>query len=399
MSEGIERYATWLHERRYNRAYVIGRVQILFHFAEYAQQRGVCSMEQLPPLVTPFVDGWTKAHHRRAHKGGREALERRTRRPIYACLRLLIPGFQTSATLPVPFATIAPGYFQHLSQQRGLRERTVHAHVRQLGRLETYLSKIGLSDVTQFSPLIISSYVTDRGRHDGPRVIQECCSVLKSFLSYLYREGLLDRDLSGAVEAPRHYRLARVPRSISWADVEQMLNVVDRRAPVGRRDYVILLLLITYGLRAREVAALTLDDFDWKRQRLLVLERKAGHSTAYPLTPTIADAVVDYLKNGRPQSSGRYLFVQQCAPYQRINDICVSQRVTLYLRKAGIRVHRAGSHTLRHSCVQRLVEATLSLKTIGDYVGHRSAASTRVYTKVDIEGLRQVCLGDGEVVL
>src|SRR5262249_62352639 len=115
---------------------------------------------------------------------------------------------------------------------------------------------------------------------------------------------------------------------------------------------------------AREVAALTLDDLDWKHERLRVPERKAGHSTAYPLSPLVGEALVEYLRHGRPEGSERTLFFQAHAPYAPLTWVAIAQRSARYLRKAGIAVPRAGSHTLRHTCVQRLVEAGFDLKTI-----------------------------------
>ena len=176
-----------------------------------------------------------------------------------------------------------------------------------------------------------------------------------------------------------------------------MLEAVDRRTVVGRRDYAMLLLLVTYGLRAREVAALTLDDIDWSHDRLRIPERKAGHSTAYPLSPLVGEAIIDYLKSGRPTTQSRRVFFRSIAPCEPIEFNAVSCRVTYYLQQAGIVVPRSGSHTLRHTCVQRLVDAGWPLRSIGDYVGHRSPASTEVYSKVAIETLREVACGsDGE---
>ena len=116
--------------------------------------------------------------------------------------------------------------------------------------------------------------------------MQSLCSILKVFFRYLYRVNLMTRDLGKSIESPRHYRLSSLPRSITWEEVERMLLKVDRRSAVGKRDYATLLLLVTYGLRAREIAALTLDDIDWKRDRIDIRGRKAGYSTAYPLDPT-----------------------------------------------------------------------------------------------------------------
>jgi integrase/recombinase XerD len=142
-----------------------------------------------------------------------------------------------------------------------------------------------------------------------------------------------------------------------------------------------------------------LDDIDWKRERLAVPERKAGHSTTFPLAVSVGEALVDYLRHGRPQTSSRRVFFRAAAPVAPIGPAAVSSRARHYLLKAGIEVPRPGSHTLRHTCVQRLVDADFALKTIGDFVGHRSAKSTEIYAKVAVESLREVALGDGEEVL
>lgn len=181
--------------------------------------------------------------------------------------------------------------------------------------------------------------------------------------------------------------------------MNSILARVDRRTPAGRRDYAILLLLVVCGLRAREIAALALDDIDWKRERLAIPERKAGHSTAFPITATLGEALDAYLKDGRPKTTDRHVFFRAAAPLRPIGSAAVSSRARHYLLKAGIDVPRPGSHTLRHSAVQRLVDADFDLKTIGDFTGHRSARSTEVCAKVAVEALREVALGDGEEVL
>jgi integrase/recombinase XerD len=177
------------------------------------------------------------------------------------------------------------------------------------------------------------------------------------------------------------------------------LETVDRRTHTGKRDFAILLLLVTYGLRAREVSKLTLDDIDWKRERLYIIGRKAGQSTAYPLSVSAGEAIVDYIKYGRPATQDRHLFFRSYAPRTPITHGAISTLASLYIRKAGIKVIRPGSHTLRHTCAQRLVDASFSFKLIGDYVGHRSLSSTEIYTKVDIESLRKVVAENEEDIL
>ena len=229
--------------------------------------------------------------------------------------------------------------------------------------------------------------------------MRELCCVLRVFLRYLYQERVVARDLSHTIEASHIYRLSDIPRSISWGEVALLLEKVDRRTPTGKRDYAILLLLVTYGLRAREVSKLTLDDIDWKRERLYILERKAGQSTAYPLSMPAVEAIIDYIKHGRPETPDRHLFFRAYAPRTPITHGAISTLTSHYIRKAGIQVVRPGSHTLRHTCAQRLVDASFSFKLIGDYLGHRSLTSTEIYTKVDIEALRKVVCENEEDIL
>jgi site-specific recombinase XerD len=174
------------------------------------------------------------------------------------------------------------------------------------------------------------------------------------------------------------------------------LEGIDIRTAVGKRDYAILLLLITYGLRSSEVAALTLDHFDWERERFVISDRKAGHQTAYPLSSIVGKAIIDYLKNGRPNTKDRHIFCLAKAPRGPLTHKVVSDRVRYYLQKSGVQVHRPGSHTLRYTCVQRLVDAEFSFKVIGDYVGHASPYTTKNYSMIDVERLRKVAIDQEE---
>ena len=219
------------------------------------------------------------------------------------------------------------------------------------------------------------------------------------FLRYAHREGVLSADLSGAVGWPQVYRLSNIPRSISWDDVNRVLASVDRRTEAGRRTTRSCSSSSPTAFAAGRSRRSALDDIDWKNDRLRVPERKAGHSTAFPLSPVVGEAILDYLRHGRPETSDRHLFFRAVAPRRPIGAAAVSSLCRAYLLGAGVDVPRPGSHTLRHSAVQRLIDADFDLKTIGDFVGHRSSRSTEVYAKVAVEALREVALGDGEAVL
>jgi integrase/recombinase XerD len=401
LGEPVERYVTWLNEQGYGARNVFRRVPLLLRFGTHAQANGAKTWEELPQHVQSFVDGWTREHglNRRTQRT-RKSVAHEVRGPIEQMIRLLVPGFAiTGRRKPFPFAAQAPGFVAHLRDERGLRPATLLTYRHYLRHLDSYLTDIKVGSLRELSPAILSAFVTNKGEGWGMSMVGGLCGSLRVFLRYLFREKVIAKDLSQTVEGPKKYRLASIPRSISWPEVERMLAVVDRRSAVGKRDYAILLLLVTYGLRGREVAALALEDIDWERERLKVPERKAGHSTAYPLSPIVGQAIVDYLKHGRPQTADRHIFYRVMAPLAPMTDGAVSSRASYYLHQAGVPVPRPGSHTLRHTCVQRLIDAHFSLKVIGDYVGHASPESTAIYAKVSLENLREVALGDGEEVV
>ena len=401
LAEPIERYVTKLHDQGYAARNVYRRVPMLMAFGAFAQARGAKALADLPSQVRPFVEHRISSRLARCRdQRTRQHLASEVRGPIEQMLRLVLPDFAgTGRGRPFPFIEQAPGLLAHLRDERGLRPATVRMHGQCLRHLELYLQEIQAVSVKDLSPSVLSAFVTSRSATWGMSMLGSLCASLRVFARYLYREKLVAQDLSSSIEGPRHYRLSSIPRSISWAEVERMLAAVDRRDALGKRDYAILLLLVTYGLRGHEVAALTLDDIDWERERLRVPERKAGHSTAYPLSPIVGEAIVDYLKHGRPQRAERRIFYRVLAPWNPMTASGVSCRASYYLHKAGVSVPRAGSHTLRHTCVQRLLDAHFPLKTIGDYVGHASPESTAIYGKVSVENLREVALGDGEEVL
>ena len=402
LGEPIQRYVTWLHEHGYVARNIFRRVPTLMHFARYSQDHGAKAWADLPAQVEPFVE--QLVHERGVNcrdEQARRSLARDFRNPIHQMLRLVVPDFAGNSRehLPFPFVGEVPGLCGYLQQERGISPNTLHNYVYCLRSLETYLKSVGVAKLNELSPTILSAFVTVRGQEWGKSALKGLCSTVRVLLTYLHREGLLARDLSPSVQAPKSYRLAGIPRSIPWSDVQRMLEGVDRRTGTGRRDYAILLLLVTYGLRSREVAALTLEDLNWEQERLRVPERKAGHSTAYPLSPIVGEAILDYLKNGRPKTTDRHVFFRSFAPPGPLGAPAISERAAHYLRRTGVKVPRPGSHTLRHTCVQRLVDAHFSLKDIGDYVGHGSPESTRIYSKVDVQTLREVALGNGEEVL
>ena len=398
----IEQYVAWMAEHRYTERSVLHRVPILVRFGEFAKSNGANDLMHLPEHVEPFVQAWIRERTRGKSPNRIYKTAQEVRNPIYQMLQLVVPDYVSPGRPHKPdnpFEQQAPHFLTYLVEEKGLRPSSIYLYRFHLRQFSAYLKRIELNNLESLSPMIISSFIAEYGPKVAWTTLRNACGVLRVFFRYLYRENVLTRDISSLVEFPRAYRDAHIPRSISWEQVEQVLAAVDRRSTCGKRDYAILLLLATYGLRASEVASLTLDDIDWHNERLQIRDRKAGNTTTYPLSAVVGAAIIDYLKNARPTTTHREIFMRSLAPLAPIGSAAVVARAAHFIHKAGISVPRAGSHVLRHSCVQHLLNTNFSLKDIADYIGHRNLSSTQIYGKIAVEQLRDVAIGDGEDVL
>jgi site-specific recombinase XerD len=397
----IEQYVESLSEKRAAVQTVRAAVQRLTRFNEFALSRGATTWEELPTLGEAFIAHWIHEHSGYCRTAqDHAAVKAQVRVPVEGLLRLLLPGFQSSQReVPLPFASAAPGFFIYLVEERGLRPTTVLRYRHYLRFFEAYLDQVDSPALSALTPALINAFIIERAKTLAPGGVGGYGTVLRMFFRYLYREGVITSELSRAVPRGRTYQHSAIPRAISRADVQRALDTVDRRDAIGKRDYAIMLLLSQYGLRSREIAAIQLEDIDWNQALLHVTGRKGGHATIYPLSASVGDAIIEYLRHGRPDLDHRTLFVTSMMPYAPISHWCASVRASKYLRGAGIEVYRPGSHTFRHSCVQRLVDADIPFKVIGDYVGHRHPASTQIYSKVALHKLRALAIGDAEAML
>src|SRR4051812_30773066 len=246
----IERYVAWLAERGYSVRCVLRRVPLLVAFGEFARLKGARSVADLPDHVDAFVDKRV-GESRDAHRGMGQTFVRDIRGPVEQLLRLVVVGFEGTGRPhhAVPFAEAVPGFFGYLTSERGLRPESVVSYRHHLDRFEAYLGRVGVAGLHELSPALLSAFVAERsGAGLAKTTVREGCGVLRVFLRYAHREGLVRAELWKAVGWPQAYRLSTIPRSISWDDVGKVLAAVDRRTPCGKRDYAILLLLATYGL-------------------------------------------------------------------------------------------------------------------------------------------------------
>jgi integrase/recombinase XerD len=223
----------------------------------------------------------------------------------------------------------------------------------------------------------------------------EMVATLRGVLRHLHERGLIARDLACLMKGPTIYALEGIPSTLRPEDVRCALAALKQdRSPAGRRDYAIWMLLTTYGLRGGEVKALRLSDIDWRHERLRIRHGKTGAYSELPLLSKPANALLDYLRHGRPATTARAVFLRAQAPYRPLSyGTHLHGVVSRRLAAVGVvPAGKHGSHALRHARAISLLRGGVSLKVIGDVLGHRSAQSTAAYLKLATEDLRSVAL-------
>jgi integrase len=215
-------------------------------------------------------------------------------------------------------------------------------------------------------------------------------------------EGTIPRDLRDHVPKVRQYKDARIPSVWRREDVESLLSAVDRSSAKGKRDYAILMLTCRLGLRVGDVRTLRLEDLNWNEARMEISQDKTKKPLTLPLIEEVGEALIDYLRHGRPKTKHREVFLKLRAPfgpYSCNNNLHAV--ITTYRRRAGIKLQSQASkglHSLRHTLATHLLEEGIPLEVISDILGHVSLESTQVYAKVDINALRTAALDCREVI-
>lgn len=293
---------------------------------------------------------------------------------------------------PTPTQQEVSRYAEHLRQQCALAEATIREHRGHLQRFLRFLhwdqkpsalTDLTLGQIHQFLRRTASRY-----RRGVPgRVI----GTVRGFLRYQFMHGRLRQPLHLHIDTIRHYRDQCLPPTLPWPQVQRLLRRIDRTTPFGLRDFTILLLTATYGLRRSEVAALTLDDIDWSARTLRLAQPKTRQTLCLPLTDEVGAALTDYLKQ-RPSHPSRQVFLQLRPPIGPLAASEAARSLARASRVTGVKLPTTRFHSLRYAVALRLLRQGVGLKSISDVLGHRDPNTTAGYLRLEIEDLRQVAL-------
>ena len=277
-----------------------------------------------------------------------------------------------------------------MRNERGWSEDTVHCCCatvdRFFDRLDEWgvaLASVGIADIDR---AVARWHARDLSRV----TIHDYAQRLRTFFRFAERRGWCAAGLADGIMHSRFHPGETVPKGLTRDEVLRLLATTEGHRPVDVRDRAILVVLIAYGLRSGEVAGLRLDDLDWEHERLQVRCPKPGRTHRYPLSRGVGQAILRYLRELRPPRAERALFLTLNAPLRPLSRGAISHVVRSRLDRLGIFGGRRGPHALRHAAAQHLLDQGLSMKEIGDYLGHRSVSATSVYAKVQLGILREV---------
>jgi len=292
---------------------------------------------------------------------------------------------QRPTTLTSPAEDLVEGYREWLVSERRLAANTVEYYVH---GARLFLGERGGQDLAVLTLGEVSSFMVRECRRLGVGSAKNLATGLRSLLRYLYLEGVTDRELAQAVPAPASWRGRWLPRGLGAEELAALLAGCDHSTSLGRRDHAIVVMLARLGLRAAEVAGLTLDDVDWS-QGEIVVRGKGNHTERLPLPVDVGEALVGYLYDGRPKTTCRVLFLRAQAPVG-----LSAAGVGSVVRRACIRVGlpSGGAHRLRHSAATAMLRAGWSLDEVGQVLRQRDLQTTSAYAKVDFVALRPLAL-------
>jgi len=281
-------------------------------------------------------------------------------------------------------------YVAWMRDERGLSPLTVERWRAHAG---TFLQWCDQTDrqLPTLRPDDIDNYFVSASPGRWSRVsVSHVASALRVFLRFTAAQGECERHLAETIRGPRIYHQESLPYAPEWSDVRRILADTVTSKPRDVRDRAILMLLAIYGLRRGEVASLRLDQIDWRGRVLRIFRLKRRQAQVYPLVPSVAEALARYIDTVRPRTPCQQIFLRMHAPWRPILASSIYDIVNRRFVALGIEAAHRGPHALRHACAARLVADGLTLKEIGDHLGHRSSSSTRIYAKVDIRSLREV---------
>lgn len=250
------------------------------------------------------------------------------------------------------------------------------------------------ANIENFKEDIFDAYIKHVSKNSNTALYGKMTD-LRIFLKYLYENQISKKDFSSLVPSTNRSRPVHLPSYLSENEKNIVISSIERESKIGKRNYAIILIASQLGLRSSDIANIMFENFDWESNTIALVMKKTGKPITLPITSAIGNAVIDYIKNGRPISSEPYIFLTHTAPYRILDSSSLATMVKQQLVKSGISIKNnttCGMHIFRHTLASTLLHKGVELSTISEILGHSNTKTTMIYTHIDIESLRRCAL-------
>lgn len=375
------------------------RWQKLLHFAEkrnevyYSEELGI---------------GFVEAHYQIFEKDFDKTLSQKDTQELR--IIRMIGDFQLHHTvlrryykhkelLTDPYYKSVSKDFKKYCEQKDYSKVTVDHYVKQSERFMDYLASQGINCCHDIGLPAINGYIRTLIGYTY-KTVEQCICSIRCFLRFLQEQDILKTDLASKTPMVQARKQTRIPSVWTKDELDALIGAIDRGNPKGKRDYAIILLACVLGLRVSDIKSLTFSCFNWEEKKLTFTQAKTREAVTLPIHSEVGWSVIDYLKYGRPKVDTQVVFIRHLAPFLPFSETDhLHQLIRDYMRVAHLptlKKHR-GMHSLRHTAASRMLEHNTPLAVISDILGHTDTDSTAVYLKVDINKLKECCLGTPEV--
>ena len=393
----IAQFRVSLTQQRYNAVVVDNYCRNADHFLHYLAQREISVEAATPTQVSNYLRCAIRRFRQRHGYSPAAQWKSIPRSGIHALLRLVQKRWPPEPAASDPgeilCRAVCSEYREWLQVQRGLAAATVDALMWEARHfLSWYTERTGAVGFMELSIRDIDAYFEMRAPGLRRKSRKDVAERLRSLMRSLHRTGRTGVDLAPQIIAPMLYAYETIPSALDSDQISAVLKVTrGDRSPMGLRDYAILLLLSTYGMRAGEISRLRLEDIDWRAETLHIRHSKTGAHSLLPLMAPVGEALLNYLRRGRPKTDAREVFICTRAPYRPLSRFY--SEIRRRLEVAGVKPRgKCGPHAFRHARAVSLLRASVPRKVIGDLLGHRSEEATIPYLKLATEDLRAIAL-------
>ena len=380
----LDDFLQWMHDQNYTRGTLCGYLGGLHEVVGWLKRHRITTLSQLTQKDLQIAGDNLLANQ----KSGRSVIGALNR---FLRERQLVS--QGNGPSPSTVEVEVQRFAAYLRETRGVAEATISGHSERLRAFLRFLRFDGTTTaLRQLKARRVLAFLRRSTRTRNRFSMQAVVGTVRAYLKERHAQGVLVARLHLQIDTSRVYRGERLPRALPWAQIQTLLQSIDRSEPFGRRDFTMLYLAAAYGLRTGELVHLTLDDVDWRNRVLHVRQTKTRQSLQLPLTDEAANVVIEYLRKARPESSRREWFLRRRAPLTPLTPSSVNRVLERRIRCSGSILPQFSPHVLRHSFATWLMRQGVATKAIGDALGHRSVASTSVYLRLNMDDLREVAL-------